>query len=701
MTTPSLVCAVTVAVGASCFVSASHAGDVPLACAPGRPAENCKPARAPTVVVTGTRTEHLEDDAPVPTQVITHETISETATDNVEAVLRQVSDVHVTRNEQFSLGASTVRMQGLDPNKVAIVVDGRRTLGGIDGVVDLRDIPAEGIEQVEIIRGPASSLYGSDAMAGVINIRTRRGSAEPEASATVAGGTAGKQLFGATLSHRVAGVDYFIAAQRDAVEIADLYGAVSAQFAGEDADSLQTRDSARLRMHSVGARDEFDFSTDYLRETNPLSDNDNLSASLSWSGELGAGWFVDTAASGYLFHRENTLPGFLEEIEYFDFTSEVRLRRTFGDFLGADHLLTLGTRFRTERVETPTQSLGGQLASAEIDESVYLVSPFLQLESLVGADLSLTLGASLDIHELYGARVSPRATATWRPTASLKLSATVGLGYRAPDLRQLYSVDINNVAVIGDRVSGYAIVGNPDLDPETDLGVTLYGEYRGVRGLRLTMDAFRHEVRNLIGTELLCFGSDNCIPGVDNPLPELDGQVFSYASISEARTQGGNLNLNLIPQEWFGWGERGRTLELALGLGLLDTENRGNLAGERGMQLPFRPPLRVLPGIAYRREDTGFRLRVLGELNGRQFSDFANTGAGEIDAHWLWGFKATQSVGGFASLWGADAPEWIRGLDLFVSGDNVFDEEVGFVGPTGAIVRKRNFTVGLRAGHQF
>ena len=82
------------------------------------------------IVVTGTRTEHAEADAPVPTQVIDREEIEAVATDNVEVLLSQIPDLYVRRNEEFGLGASTVRMQGLDANKTAILIDGRRFRGG-------------------------------------------------------------------------------------------------------------------------------------------------------------------------------------------------------------------------------------------------------------------------------------------------------------------------------------------------------------------------------------------------------------------------------------------------------------------------------------------------------------------------------------------------------------------------------------------
>src|SRR5690606_28446159 len=148
----------------------------------------------------------------------------------------QIPDLYVQQNVEFGLGASVVRMQGADPNKVAIVLDGQRFRGGIEGVVDLRDVRTGEIEQIEIIRGPASSRYGSDAMAGVINLRTRGGGEEPTVGATAAGGSFSQQVYKLSHGWHVGPVRYFLSAQHDEVALAQLFGAISAQFEDEAAD---------------------------------------------------------------------------------------------------------------------------------------------------------------------------------------------------------------------------------------------------------------------------------------------------------------------------------------------------------------------------------------------------------------------------------------------------------------------------------
>ncbi|HYC54408.1 MAG TPA: TonB-dependent receptor, partial [Candidatus Binatia bacterium] len=667
-------------------------------CAAHAQDQACDGCSTDGIVVTGTRSAYDEEEAPVPVQVITREEIEETAADNIEAVISQVPDVYVVRNEQFGLGASTVRMQGLDANKVAILIDGHRFRGGVDGVVDLRDIAAGGLEQIEVLRGPASSLYGSDAMAGVLNIRTRGGGMHPFFRFDGAGGSAGRRRTSAMHGYHVGPLRYLLSLQHDAVAIADLYGSnISQQFAGERGDDLQERGSARLRLDQAIGGSDLRVVADYLNEQNPLSLSHDFAANSSWQWRPGSRWVVDADAGAYRYSRVNDLAGFSEDVTYYDLAAEVRAARPLGRFLAADHMLTAGLRTREETLDSPPSPLG-DIESPAIDAAAWQTSPFLQTESLIGASWSLVIGLSGDVHELYGFEINPRATLTWRPATRLRFSATAGRGYRAPDLLQLFDVDVNNVVVVGDRVSGYAIVGNPDLEPETDIGVTVFGEYEPLRGLRLAADAFYHDLEDVIGFELVCAGRNSCQPGFESPVPELNGPVFSYQNIASARTAGVDATVQAQPVKWFDETSAHR-LDLTVAAGWLDTENLGRIAGERGKDLPFRPVVRVLPSVAYGYEPSGTLLRVWGEYNGRQFSDQTNSPSGKIDPYWMWSARLTQSLDGVARAAGVDAGGALDSFELYVQVENLFGQDIeGGFGPAGplALVPRRNVQAGIR-----
>ena len=123
------------------------------------------------VVVTGTGTRHLLKDAPVQTEVITGRMLSHYGGKSLEEIL-----AGLTASFAFSEGdmGSQMQLNGLGNSYVLILIDGKRIHGDVGGENDLGLIDPHNIEKIEIVKGAQSALYGSDAMAGVINIITKK-----------------------------------------------------------------------------------------------------------------------------------------------------------------------------------------------------------------------------------------------------------------------------------------------------------------------------------------------------------------------------------------------------------------------------------------------------------------------------------------------------------------------------------------------
>ena len=123
------------------------------------------------VVVTGTGTQHLLKDAPVQTEVISHRQLQQYAGRSIEDILSGL-----TASFDFSENdmGSHLQMNGLGNSYVLILIDGHRLYGDNGGENDLALIDPHNIEKIEIVKGASSALYGSDAIAGVINIITRK-----------------------------------------------------------------------------------------------------------------------------------------------------------------------------------------------------------------------------------------------------------------------------------------------------------------------------------------------------------------------------------------------------------------------------------------------------------------------------------------------------------------------------------------------
>lgn len=129
--------------------------------------------QAEVVTVTASHLVTAESAAPVATKVITQDELVERGARSLADVLRQESGIQV--NQSLGVGQE-VYMDGLDGRTVLVLIDGRPVNGKVDNRVDLSRVALSpsNVERIEVIRGPMSALYGSDAMGGVINIITRR-----------------------------------------------------------------------------------------------------------------------------------------------------------------------------------------------------------------------------------------------------------------------------------------------------------------------------------------------------------------------------------------------------------------------------------------------------------------------------------------------------------------------------------------------
>lgn len=648
--------------------------------APGQPVQV-----ADVITVTGTKTAHIASEAPVVTQVITRGEIERTTSGGISQLLDEIPDIYIRQNDEFRMGASTIRMQGADPNKVAVLVDGRRYRGGIDGVVDIRDIPLDYVDRIEILRGPASSLYGSDAMAGVINIITRRPGPDPDLSANLALGTFGRVKGGATLGMQLDRLDYFLSYSHDELEIAQQFGEFSSQFEGENSDEKQTRDDVFGRIgYELGDAHRLEAAANYnpIRE-GPQSDRENLAANGSWTWTPSLGTTFDASGSWYGFRRTNTLVSFDEDAAYDDFVGEARfthdlLRGLFSE----THLLTVGHRFRFETLESESNA-------QVVDASATHNSTYIQDEITLSEAWTVVLGSSFDVHQYYGLEANPRLHATYRPNEIYRFSAGIGRGYRAPDLRQLFDVDVN----FAGTPAAYVILGNRNLDPETDIGITLFAEARPRAGIRLSLGLFRHEFRDLIESELICIREPvGCFDGSESPFPSVP-TVNLFRNIENAVTQGGDLAIEVEPLAILRLEAAARhELAVALRYGYLHTRNETDLPAI-GDELPFRPPHRFVPSIFYEYRPWRAQLRFVAEYEDEAFADISNSE--KVDAHWLIGGRVRWTVP--EAAWTAlSGPSWSRGapLSVYLEGSNLLDDEFGDVETARGRVAGRRMIVG-------
>lgn len=637
------------------------------------------------IVVTGTRTEYAVDEAPVPVQVIGRDEIKAISAVNVAEALDRVPGIYVRQNEQFGLGANTVRMQGAEANQVAVLRNGRRFRGGVNGVVDLRDIMVEDIERIEIIRGPASSLYGSDAMGGVINIITRHGSRDPHVSVTAAAGTQDAMLYQASHGWSLGPLGYFLSYQYHQIALAQLYGAISRQFA--DTDALQTRNDLSAQFDYKPAADHrLTLSGDYNPiQEGPESSRSNTTVGADWRWTANDKWEPSLGATWYGFQRENELSGFEEDVTYNDSVAEPRVTYTIASgFWDESHLLSGGDRFRFEDIDSKG------FIGPDVREHAWLNSAYLQDEILLSQRVSTVVGASIDTHSNYSTELNPRLSLAWWPADGYRLTGIVARGYRAPNLLELYSADFNTPP---GGTGGYVILGNPDLNPETDLAFNVQFDFKPFRGVSGFLVGFRHNFDDLILIDQVCPTRAGPCP---QPGPSL---VVQYQNVSRAISQGVELTVTTDLEEQPWWPLPNHALRVDLSYSYLFSECEGGCpVNSDGNELPFRPPNRFLPALTYEYEPLVTAVQLWGEYSDRTFANIENTSV--VGAHWLWSTKLTSRLDKLlpfidqTSGLGAG----LKFTTVFVEVQNLFDNRVNAPNlvAAGAVVGSRTVLAGVQ-----
>jgi|GEM_PF-62391 len=181
------------------------------------------PLESQAVVVTGTRTHRHVRDVPVHTEVITARHFTEKAAETLYESLRGEPGLQVEQRCSYC-NFSTIRMQGLESGHTQVLIDGMPTFSGLSGVYGLQQIPTADIEQVEIVKGAGSALYGSNAIAGVVNIITKRPKGSPTVKARMRVGTHGTNLMTINASHRRENQDMTVNAQKNTGSAIDANG---------------------------------------------------------------------------------------------------------------------------------------------------------------------------------------------------------------------------------------------------------------------------------------------------------------------------------------------------------------------------------------------------------------------------------------------------------------------------------------------
>jgi vitamin B12 transporter len=431
------------------------------------------PAAPGEVVITATRTATAVDELAVPVIVISRAEIENALASDVASLLIGKTGIEIARSGGPGQPAS-VFMRGTDSDHTMVLIDGVRINPGTVGGAQLQNIQPESIDHIEIVRGARSSLYGTDAIGGVINIITRAGET-PGASVLVSDGTYSTRVAAADASgmlgeHFGAGVSY-------AYQRSDGFP----PLAGSDIPGDYSNQSANALLRYV-ASDALTFRAQLwhasgvsaYNEFGAPSQEDFVNASYA----LGADWRGAKGEGGKITASRVTDSVEQRQVPDFDSTRRDALDAQYTWSMSAAQQWTIGTIVANEH----TQSLSFGLP---YDVHTHTLLAFAQDQMHYGAnDLLLALGYShydtFGEHTTWNLEFGHTFTPEWRATVA------AGTAFHAPGSSDLY---------------GYG--GNPALHPESARQGQLGLQWRPTSNQELKLTAFENDIDDLINFVLV------------------------------------------------------------------------------------------------------------------------------------------------------------------------------------------------------
>lgn len=443
------------------------------------------------MVVTAAGFEQAVADAPASISVITREDLESASYTSLADALREVQGVAVTGtgNER------DIQIRGLPGSYTLIMVDGRRQstresrTNGNAGYEQSFLPPLEQIERIEVVRGPMSSLYGSDAMGGVINVITRpvadrwSGTVSAETTVQQHGDRGnGRQLSfsvgGPVIAGRLGLQIWGRAYDRDEDRLFDETGAVV-----DGLNGARNRDiGARLTFTPVAGHEiRLEGGSQRLRalsrhNTSALwggattrRDHDRDYLALGYSGSFG------TTTTDLSLQREEGLRTVYTGDPAVPNLRVPRVVNTVLDgrvtmpwaFAG-QHTLVTGFQF----TDVAVNDIGHGTTPQDI--GIRQWAAYAENEWQIGHAFSLTGGLRYDRHSVYGGHLSPRLYGVWHYSDTLTIKGGVSTGFRAPDVRQVapgYYLPTQQGAGL--------IAPNQDLRPERSTNIELGAVYEG------------------------------------------------------------------------------------------------------------------------------------------------------------------------------------------------------------------------------
>jgi vitamin B12 transporter len=466
-----------------------------------------------TTVVTATRTPLAKSASPVAVSVITGAELRLRGVTALADALRDVPGVSFAQAGGFG-GATQLFLRGGESKYVKVLVDGV-PVNDPGGAFDFSTLTTDNIDRIEVVRGPTSVLYGADAVTGVIQVFTRRGTGAPHVSLSARAGTYHSDDGDASVSGGLGSGDFALdLARHDTKGIYAFNNAYrSSVLSGNVHLFLDDRTDLHLALRYTDA--EYHYPTNGggdVVDTNAFQNGDRTSLAVDL-GRTFTNWLdarlslTSNDANGGATDNPDQVGG--SGSLSLDNTRRRGAGLRANAHIGASTTVTGGVSLEQEDERTQSQfTFGGITTPSVFAASRHNRAGYAQVLTNLPSRVVLTAGARLDANEQFGDFGTYRAGANWEVVRGTHLRASAGTGFREPSFFENYS-------------TGF-VTGNPDLQPERsrsyEAGVT-----QDLLSGRVTVGAtqFFQRFRNMID-----YTGDTQSCG------------FSYCNVASARANG-------------------------------------------------------------------------------------------------------------------------------------------------------------------
>ncbi|MCK6412960.1 MAG: TonB-dependent receptor [Azonexus sp.] len=568
-------------------------------------------------VVTATMSEHDTRTAPASVTVIGREEIEERNAADLLDIVRGAPGITLTPRQVG--GRKTLALRGLEGRHTLTLIDGRR-ISPSDDVVGHSDyqygwLPVSAIERVEIIRGPMSTLYGSEALGGVVNLITRQPKDRWIGSMMLSGNTLGggnkggdgqrASLFAAgPLGERVVlrvnaeTQDRDPIAKKEDRRYSEIEGRRQQSYGLGSSIRLSENQSLDLQWNGGEETRRYDDVSSAKVAYQNIYDIERSQRSLAWKGEFGS-W----RAQARVYDSEIDITN--RRTNGVATTRPQNIRDEVVDGFAAiklgGHILTVGGEHRTETLKN-SGLIGGK------DDAKHKAL-FIQDEIALGKNLMLTAGIRNDHHEIFGNEASPRAYLVWEASPELVIKGGYGHAFKAPTLKQI------SPSYVGAE-GPHTFLGNAGIKPESADSIEIGADWtRGPLNLRATL--FHSRVEDLITYKLLSVSGTR--------------RTYLYDNVEKARITGLEGGFNWAISSSLSWGAN-----------LIALDAKNDITGK---DLADRPELTLTSQLDWRLAD-GWGVRAAVEYYGRQID---TTGV-RLPAYSVWNASVGKKIGKHLSL---------------------------------------------------